>query len=98
MQVHPNELKQTTADSVLLSESMAITATCIDETQTVHLVIGLNRRNLEALLRGETVTFPAGSVPLAADADIAVVFGETDEQLVEERLSAPLNMPSPTVQ
>jgi len=67
---------------------MAIKATCIDESQTVHLLIGLNRENVEALLRGETLTLPPGSVPLDVDSEIAIVFAETDEELVQNRLSA----------
>jgi hypothetical protein len=68
---------------------MAIKATCIDESQTVRLLIGLNRENVEALLRGETLILPPGSVPLDTESGIAIVFGETDEELVQDRLSAP---------
>ncbi len=77
---------------------MAIKATCIDEAQVLHLLIGLNRANLEALLRGEAVTLPADENPLAAESDIAVVFAETDEELVQICLNAPAEMVPTRVQ
>jgi hypothetical protein len=77
---------------------MAIKATCIDEAQMLHLRIGLNRTNLEALLRGETVTLPADANPLAEESDIAVVFAETDEELVQNCLDAPAEMAPTRVQ
>jgi hypothetical protein len=83
-----------TSLDALRFDRMAIKATCIDESQTVRLLIGLNRENVEALLRGETLTLPPGMVPFDVDGEIAIVFAETDEELVQNRLNAPELAPS----
>ena len=48
-----------------------------------HLVIGLNRENIESLLRGDVFTLPGGPVPVltANKSDIVLVFAETDKDL-----------------
>ena len=81
----------------LPSGRMALKAICIDDAQNVHLLIGLNRKNIEDLLRGETLTFPRG-VPLTDESEIAIVFAETDEELVEKRLPPPADLASNTPQ
>jgi hypothetical protein len=60
---------------------MAIKAICTDESDTVHLLIGLNRENIDSLLRGEVVTLPRGGVALSEKSDIAILFAETDGEL-----------------
>lgn len=60
---------------------MAIKALCADESDNVHLLLGLNRENLESILRGDTFYFPAGALPLNEKSEIALVFRETDEEL-----------------
>jgi len=62
---------------------MAVKATCIDDSNTVHLLIGLNRENIESLLRGEVFKLPRGVVPLSEQSDIALLFAETDDDLVQ---------------
>ena len=81
----------------LPSGRMAVKATCIDDAGTVHLLIGLNRKNIDDLLRGETLTLPPG-VPLTDESHIALVFAETDEELVEKRLPPPADLASNTPQ
>jgi hypothetical protein len=65
---------------------MAVKATCIDDAQIVHLLIGLNRENIDSLLRGETLTLPPGAVALSDGSEIVIVLAETDEELVERSL------------
>jgi len=73
---------------------MAVKATCVDDSQTVHLVIGLNRENIESLLRGEALTLPPGAAALSDGSNIVIVFAETDEELVEKRLPPPVDLAS----
>jgi hypothetical protein len=56
---------------------------CVDDSNTHHIIIGLNRENVESILRGDVFTLPSGAAPLGADSDIVVIFGETDEELVK---------------
>jgi hypothetical protein len=73
---------------------MAVKATWVDESDTVHLVIGLNHEDVESLLRGEALTLPPGAVALSDGSNIVIVFAETDEELVEKHLPPPVHMPS----
>jgi hypothetical protein len=63
--------------------SMAIKALAVDDTNTHHLIIGLNRENIESILRGDVFTLPQGAAPLTEESDIVVLFAETDEQLAK---------------
>jgi hypothetical protein len=60
---------------------MAIKAIAVDDSDTHHLLIGLNRKDIDSLLRGDVFTLPRGGVPLTEDSDIVLVFAETDEEL-----------------
>ena len=60
---------------------MAIKAIAVDDSNTHHLIIGLNRENVESLLRGDVFTLPPGAQGLSADSDIVIVFAETDADL-----------------
>jgi hypothetical protein len=60
---------------------MAITALAVDNTNTHHLLIGLNRENVESTLRGDVFTLPKGAAPLTVDSDIVIIFAETNEDL-----------------
>lgn len=42
---------------------MAIKAIVADEEDVQHLIIGLNREDVEALLRGDVFTLPSGPGP-----------------------------------
>jgi len=64
---------------------MAIKAICSDDVDTIHLLIGLNREDIESILRGDTLTLPHGAVPLSGHSDILIMFAESDEGL-EKRL------------
>ena len=64
---------------------MAIQAIAVDESKTYHLVIGLNRDNVESI-RGEVLSLERGSAPLLTeDSDIVVIFGETEDEEVAAR-------------
>jgi hypothetical protein len=73
---------------------MAIKTTRVDDAQTVHLLIGLNRENIDSLLRGETLTLPPGAVALSDGSEIVIVFAETDEELVEKGLPPAVDLAS----
>jgi hypothetical protein len=64
---------------------MAIKAIAVDDENTEHLIIGLNRENVESLLRGDVFTLPSGPVPVLTKdkSDIVLVFAETDEDLAK---------------
>jgi hypothetical protein len=62
---------------------MAITALAVDNTNTHHLLIGLNRENVESTLRGDVFTLPKGAAPLTVDSDIVIIFAETNEDLAK---------------
>jgi hypothetical protein len=65
---------------------MAIRATCLDDNGTLHVVIGLNRANIEALLQGQALTLPPSDVLMTEASRIAIIFAETDEELINERI------------
>ena len=47
-----------------------------------HLIIGLNRQDIESLLRGDVFKLAGGIAPvLTKDSDIVLLFAETDEDL-----------------
>lgn len=61
---------------------MAIKAVAVDDAGAQHLIIGLNRENIESILEGDVFTFARGVYPeMTADSDIVVLFAETDEEL-----------------
>jgi hypothetical protein len=60
---------------------MAIKAIAVDDSNTHHLIIGLNRENIESILRGDVFTLPPGAAPLTADSDIVILFAEADTEL-----------------
>jgi len=61
---------------------MAVKAIAVDDENTQHFIIGLNRENVESILRGDVFTLPRGIVPELSEAsDIVVLFAETDEEL-----------------
>ena len=61
---------------------MAIKAIAVDDENTHHLVIGLNRDNIESLLRGDVFTLPHGiPVALTKNSYIVLLFAETDDEL-----------------
>jgi hypothetical protein len=61
---------------------MAIKAIALDDENTQHLIIGLNRENIESLLRGDVFTLPHGmAVELTEQSDIVLLFAETDDDL-----------------
>ena len=61
---------------------MAVKAIALDDDNVQHLIIGLNRENIESLLRGDVFRLPRGIVPeLTADSDIVLLFAETDDDL-----------------
>jgi hypothetical protein len=64
---------------------MAVKAIVGDEENIQHLVIGLNRENIESLLRGDVFTLPSGLVPVMTEgkSDIVLLFAETDEDLAK---------------
>jgi hypothetical protein len=61
---------------------MAIKAVLVDESSTHHLILGLNRENIDSLLSGNVFKFPKGMLSgLSEDSDIVLLFAETDQQL-----------------
>jgi hypothetical protein len=61
---------------------MAVKAIAADDAHTQHLIIGLNRENVESILRGDVLTLPRGIMPELSEAsDIVVLFADTDEEL-----------------
>jgi hypothetical protein len=61
---------------------MSITAIAADDANTQHLIIGLTRAELDALVQGDVLTLPRTMKPeLSAGSDIVVMFAETDEDL-----------------
>jgi hypothetical protein len=61
---------------------MAIKAVAVDERNTEHLIIGLNRDDVNSLLAGDVFTLPQGiDIALTTNSDIVLVFAETDEDL-----------------
>jgi hypothetical protein len=61
---------------------MAVKAIVVDDENTHHLIIGLNRSDVESILRGDVLTLPRGIVlELSEASDIVVMFAETDAAL-----------------
>jgi hypothetical protein len=61
---------------------MALKAVAVDDSGTQHLIIGLNRENVESILRGDVFTFARGVFPLMTkDSDIVFLFAEIDAEL-----------------
>jgi hypothetical protein len=61
---------------------MAIKAVVLDESNTHHLIIGLNRRDVESILAGNVFTLPQGNLAGMSDSsDVVIMFEETDEDL-----------------
>ena len=61
---------------------MAIKAVAVDDENTQHLIIGLNRNNVNDLLDGDVFTLPHGAaISLTENSDIVLLFAETDEDL-----------------
>jgi hypothetical protein len=42
---------------------MAVKAIVVDDENVHYLIIGLNRQNIESLLRGDVFTLPSGASP-----------------------------------
>ena len=61
---------------------MAIKTIVVDDQNTKHLIIGLNRENMDSLLKGDVFTLPK-RIPfeMIEDSDIVVLFAETDKDL-----------------
>jgi hypothetical protein len=69
---------------------MAIKAIGVEDENTQHLIIGLNRDDVDVLLDGDVFTLARGmAVTLTEKSDIVLLFAETDEQL-EKRFPARL--------
>jgi hypothetical protein len=64
-------------------DRMAVKAIVVDDENVQHLIIGLNREDVESLLKGEVFTLPSGQVPVLTEdkSDIVLLFAETDEDL-----------------
>jgi hypothetical protein len=61
---------------------MAIKAVAVDDQNTEHLIIGLNRENINSLFAGDVLTLPHGiAITLTENSDIVLLFAETDEEL-----------------
>jgi hypothetical protein len=59
-----------------------IKAVAVDDQNTQHLIIGLNRDNINSLLDGDVFTLPKGvSISITENSDIVLLFAETDEDL-----------------
>ena len=61
---------------------MSIKAVAVDSEDIHHLIIGLNREDVETILQGNVLTLPAGYLHgLTEESDVVVLFAETDEEL-----------------
>ena len=61
---------------------MAIKAVAVDDENIEHLIIGLNRGDVNSLLDGDVYTLPHGiTISLTEKSDIVLLFAETDEDL-----------------
>ena len=66
------------------NDSMAIKAVAVDDENTQHLIIGLNRGNVNDLLDGDVFTLPGGiAISLTEKSDIVLLFAETDDDLAK---------------
>jgi hypothetical protein len=63
---------------------MAIKAVAVDDQNTEHLIIGLNRENVNDLLDGDVFTLPGGvAICITEESDIVLLFAETDDDLAK---------------
>ena len=64
---------------------MAIKAIVVGNEGVQHLVIGLNREDVESLLQGNGFRLASGPVPVLTEnkSDIVLLFAETDEDLAK---------------
>jgi hypothetical protein len=63
---------------------MAIKAVAVDDENTQHLIIGLNRDDVNSLLDGDVFTLPHGiAVTLTENSDVVLLFAETDDNLAK---------------
>jgi hypothetical protein len=61
---------------------MAIKAVVVDDQNTQHLIIGLNRDNVNSLLNGDVFTLPRGiGISITEESDIVLLFAETNQEL-----------------
>ena len=62
---------------------MAVKAIVADQENIQHLIIGLNREDIESLLNGDVFTLPPGPVPVLTEnkSDIVLLFAEMDKDL-----------------
>jgi hypothetical protein len=58
--------------------SMPVKATCIDENRTIHVVIALDREDLNRLMAGGCLNFNVGTA-LSSNSQIQIAFGEADD-------------------
>ena len=69
---------------------MSIKAVAVDEENTDHLIIGLNRDEVNSLLDGDVFKLPKGiDIALTTNSDIVLLFAETDEDLEKRFPAAP---------
>ena len=72
---------------------MAIKAVAVDDAGTQHLIIGLNREDVESILHGNFFKLPQGNLHGLSDrSDVVILFEETDEAL--EKRFPPMMRPS----
>jgi len=70
--------------STIHNRRMAIKAVAVDDEDTQHLIIGLNRENVNSLLDGDAFTLTHGvAVTLTEKSEIVLLFAETDEDLAK---------------
>ena len=61
---------------------MGIKAVAVDSEDIHHLIIGLNREDVETLLKGNVLTLAAGFLAgLTEQNHVVLLFAETDENL-----------------
>jgi hypothetical protein len=65
----------------------------INPAHNKHVIIRLNRENVDSLLNGDVFTFPPGLLSgMSEDSEIVLMFAETDEEL--EKRFPPLMRPA----
>jgi hypothetical protein len=70
------------AKTKIHNRCIAIKAVAVDEEKTQHLIIGLNRDNLNSLLDGDVFKLPHGiPISLTEQSDIVLLFADTDADL-----------------
>jgi hypothetical protein len=75
---------QESRPSPALSSTHGIEATCVDATDTHHLIRGLSRENINSILNRDVSTLPRGAVPLMVGSNIAMLFAEMDMELEKQ--------------